>query len=150
MRAIGQKSGGCALIIALMSLAVSSPARAEDRAETPARLTSIIRLIAVPEQYDGRLVATIGVLSIRPRESMLYVSPVDANHTVMPNGLIADFSDGRVDLEYARQFNGRFVFVRGVFRVNNDRYRRIPAGVLGSIEEIYGQEDWVAPENDEE
>ncbi len=126
---------------ALAVLAATSLVAATALAEG-AGLISLVRLVAVPEQYDGQLVQTMGVITFEPRLTMLYISPSDAKHAVMPNGIVVEFTGGEIDLDYARQFDGQFVFVRGGFRSTKDEYRNLPAGIISSIEEIYGEENW--------
>ncbi len=130
---------------ALAVLAATSLVAATALAEGAARLTSLVRLVAVPEQYDGQLVHTMGVIAFEPRLTMLYISPSDAKHAVMPNGIVVEFTGGEIDLDYARQFDGQFVLVLGSFRSTKGQYRRAPAGIISSIEEIYGEENWNPP-----
>ena len=80
---------------------------------------SIIQLIATPEKYDGMLVRVTGVGNLEFEGNAIYLNKEDLAYRTH-NAVWLDFqSNTTVSYEEAKDFNGKYVIVEGVFDKNN-------------------------------
>jgi hypothetical protein len=76
--------------------------------------TSMLQLIANPEKYDGKRVATVGFLEIEKNRSTLYLHREDRDHNLLVNGLDVVFDPELTDADNVR-FNLNYVYLSGTF-----------------------------------
>ena len=90
---------------------------------------SITDLIATPERYDGKVVQTVGYLSLEFENTAIYLAPNSTADEALwvtleigtPAGQVTELTDASIarwNEQYQRwrgQFNKRRVIVRGVF-----------------------------------
>ena len=101
---------------------------------------SLVKLISVPEGFEGKEVITIGVLSIK--ESLLYLSIQDAEHSIIPNSLSLDFGLPEFPREKAVMYHGMYVSVKGRIEASSDGFGNISSGIMYDIKEVYPEEEW--------
>jgi len=102
---------------------------------------SLVAVIAEPERFDGMTIGTVGVLEHEADVTMLYISPLDAENNVMGNGIAIEFEPGSKTATLAKDFDGQYVYARGIFGFDSRRYRGLPSGVLTQVNELFGPED---------
>ena len=106
----------------------------------------LVRILSTPEKYDGKRITTIGVAVIRFKEEMLFLNEGDAQNGVTLNGVLLDFSESKVDRDWAQKFDGQYIAVWGEFEVNTMEIGLgIHAGKITKIEELLSVDDWGRP-----
>jgi hypothetical protein len=95
--------------------------------------TSTLRLVAMPQSVDGRVVDVVGVLTIGPEAGWLYVTNDDAKNVVRSNAIFVDYSEdiGRRRAELNRKYVRLFArFHAGPYRHGTS----VSDGVLTEIQ----------------
>jgi hypothetical protein len=95
--------------------------------EPPARLTSLISVIASPNSYDGRRIRLIGYLANNGLDKTfgIYVTEIDGR-----NFLIANSVSLHVNSDNVEKMVGKYVIVEGVFRARKGRVADYLSGYL--------------------
>jgi hypothetical protein len=100
------------------------------------RHVSIIRLIASPEEYDGKHVNVVGFLKVEFEGNAIYLHREDYVKALTENAIQLDMPDSKVFLKYDRQY----VLVEGTFVRCDDA--RFVCTFSGHIEKIGRLEPW--------
>ncbi len=100
------------------------------------RHVSIIRLIASPEEYDGKSVNVVGFLKVEFEGNAIYLHREDYLKALTENAIQLDMPDPKVYLKYDRQY----VLVEGTFVKCDDA--RFTCTFSGRIEKIRRLESW--------
>jgi hypothetical protein len=96
-----------------------------------AKPTSLVRIIADPDKFDGQTVATVGFVEFADGQTTLYLHQVDRDARLLPNALSIQFASDRLSDKDRKRFNLKYVYVPGTF----DAKDRGPKGEeLGSID----------------
>ena len=105
-----------------------------------AKNVTLVQLIATPQKYDGQLVRVIGVGNLEFEENCISLSREDLIYGV-GNSIRIEFGERAISYDEAKEFNGEYVIVEGVFdkddRGHTDRF-------CGSIKNISRYELWDA------
>jgi hypothetical protein len=102
----------------------------------PFEQVSLVRLIARPELYDGRLVQVVGYGAFEHEGTALFLHAQDYEHGVPWNSVWLSLGEkwkGRLGTR------PRYVIVRGVFRAGELGHMGLSSGSLENIERL---EDW--------
>lgn len=102
-------------------------------------LVSLVRLIARPELYDGKLVQVVGYGAFDYEGTAVYLHAQDHAHGVLANSVWLSLGEkwkGRLGAQ------PRYVVVRGVFRAGNRGHMGLASGALENIERL---DDWEEP-----
>jgi hypothetical protein len=103
--------------------------------ENAPSITSLIRLIASPEKFEGKEVATYG-FSVANRGLIgVYLSEDDARYMTRVNAIWIDENELPDSLKPIDRFHRQWVLVEGTFRQLNPGGREI-LGTLGEISRI--------------
>ncbi|WP_347250750.1 hypothetical protein [Zoogloea sp.] len=102
---------------------------------------SIIRLVATPEQFDGRLVRVIGYFRAEFEGDSIYLHRQDYLQGITKNGLWVDLEG--VKRSTVNQANQGYVLLEGVFRANDHGHLGLWSG---SIDRVQRLERWSRPE----
>ena len=100
---------------------------------------SIIKLIAAPEKYHGRVVRVIGVGNLEFEGCAVYLSRDDYKYRVHKNGLWIELDEKATSYEDAKEFNGKYVIIEGTFDKNDAGHFGMWSG---SIKKITRYELW--------
>ncbi|HLP08077.1 MAG TPA: hypothetical protein VK178_07915 [Opitutaceae bacterium] len=92
---------------------------------------SIIRLIASPENYEGKCVQVTGFLRIEFEGNALYLAETDYRHRIGKNGLWVDASDER--LRELSNFSGHYVLIEGVFEPDDTGHMGAFSGAIRDV-----------------
>lgn len=111
---------------------------------------SVIQLLAVPEDFSGRVIAVKGFLILEEENQTLYLGEDDAANAIFQNGIwVVLPGDEDLAQRYQQLFNRRYVRIIGRFETVNDESlvgiygRRAPT--LVSIQSIEGLPYGVPP-----
>lgn len=99
---------------------------------------SMIQLIANPEQYHGQLVRVIGVGNLEYEDNCISLSKEDLKYEA-GNSIWIELGPKAISYENARQYNGEYVIVEGVFDKDNCGHMGM---FFGAITEISRYELW--------
>lgn len=99
---------------------------------------SVIELIATPEKYDGKLIRVIGVGSLEDKKNCIALSKDDLKYGA-GNSIWLQWDRYEHSYDQARQYNGKYVIVEGVFDKDDCGYKDM---FHGSIKEISRYELW--------
>jgi len=75
------------LLIASITILCSGKSRSEDQPREEPIVVSIVRLIAVPDRYDGKKILTFGFGEFGLENNILYLSKSDADHGILANSV---------------------------------------------------------------
>jgi hypothetical protein len=114
------------LTAALASLVLVCTAHSADP-----EVVSLIRLIAAPQQYDGKRVVVIGVPRIDFESYGLYLHKEDFDQGLTKNALWIVVPNGKDD-EW-KALEGQYVLVDGTFSVQNTGHMGMYSGAIGKI-----------------
>ena len=119
-----------ALLMSLCCVLLAPPVMPDARVE----YVSMIRLIASPETFDGKIVSTIGFLRLGTEEDTLFVNSEDSLHDIMDNAVWVG-PDTSIH-EHRQLLDGNYVLLTGVFSSK-------PRGTIeGGFSEITRSELW--------
>jgi hypothetical protein len=104
--------------------------------------TSMLNLVANPEKYDGKRVATVGFLEIESNRSTLYLHREDRDHNLLVNGLNVVFDPELTDADDAR-FNLIYVYLSGTFDAKDRGFNSLAGGSIKSCSVVIL---WPGPE----
>ena len=102
----------------------------------PFELVSLVRLIARPELYDGKVVQVVGYGAFEHEETAIFLHAQDYEHGVPRSSVWLSLGEkwkGRLGTQ------PRYVVVRGVFRAGDSGHMGLHNGALANIERL---EDW--------
>lgn len=125
--------------LAMMSIQTSCESAAPLPARDLAEIVPLVRIIATPELYDGRIVTTAGVVGFE--DALLYMSREDATLGVTMNGVRLLFS-GPLKEESAGVMHGKYVFVEGRFRLRQGHSTEMDAGSIADITDLVSEDYW--------
>jgi hypothetical protein len=115
------------LFLIFAAVFVTSPAQP---AESPVDV-SLVRVIANPERFDGKLVSLIGFLRIEPEGTALYLSSEDYQHQVFGNALRVELNEQlRQDRE---ELDMNYVHIVGVFDARHLGQMPFPSGSITNV-----------------
>lgn len=99
-------------------------------AKTPAYV-SLIRLIADPAEFNGKLVSVVGFLRLEPEGAALYVAATDYDNGLSENALHLELSDQIA--QSARELNMSYVRLVGTFSTKHLGDLPFPSGEIIGI-----------------
>lgn len=102
------------------------------------RIVPLVRLIAVPDGYDGVSVITVGVARFEREESALYMSKEQAESAVRSSAIWLDL-DG-IEESGLDHLNGSYVLVEGTFDAKGRGHSG--ASAVGTIKQIKRITPW--------
>ena len=113
-----------ALILASRSFAAGTP-------NADAESVSIIRLIAAPERYDGKLVRVVGYLNMAFEGDSIYFHEEDFRRSLVENALWVEPVDG-MRKELAK-LSRQYVLIEGVFDASDTGHMGLFSGTIKKI-----------------
>ena len=93
---------------------------------------TMIQLIANPEKYDGKLVRVIGVGNLEFEGNCLSLSKEDLKYGV-GNSIWIELSAKAITYEEAKNYNGKYVIVEGIFDQDDCGHMDMFRGAIKSI-----------------
>jgi hypothetical protein len=105
---------------------LSTPATAQ----TPQGV-SLIRLIATPEAFNGKLIRVIGYVRIEFEHYAIYVHREDDQFKILKNGIALDLP---ADVIARRtEYDGKYVLLEGTFDSTRRGHMSASSGLIGAI-----------------
>lgn len=102
------------------------------KAEQP-KATSLVALIAHPAAFDGRVVSTIGIMSIDSEGATLFLSRDDFDAYIAINGVSLSLTRTQ---RQRRELHGHYVALRGTFRAGMSGHFGNQSGRIESIQDL--------------
>ncbi len=103
-----------------------------------AKDVTMVQLIATPEKYDGELVRVIGVGNLEFEGNCISLSKEDLKYGV-GNSIWVELGEKSISYDEAKQYNGDYVIVEGVFDKDDRGHMDM---FFGSIKNISRYELW--------
>lgn len=111
---------------------------APNSANQYAKDVTMVQLIATPEKYDGQLVRVIGVGNLEFEENCISLSKEDLKYG-LGNSIWIELGERAISYDEAKQFNGGYVIVEGVFDKDDLGHMDM---FCGSIKNVSRYELW--------
>lgn len=109
-----------------------APAKAAAQEARPLNV-SIIQFIANPAVYHDKYVQVTGVGNLELEGNAVYLGEGDWKHRIYKNGLWLHLDGGTVDYEKAKAHNGKYVYIEGIFDMNNIGHLGLWSGAVRGI-----------------
>jgi hypothetical protein len=117
-------------LIIWLSVLLASPAFCAGVDNEPADV-SIIRLIAAPRDFAGKVVRVVGYLSIEFEGDAIYLHEEDCRRSLTTNGLAID---GEPNIRNKlKELTGKYVIIEGVFDPSAGGHMNLFSGGIGAI-----------------
>ncbi|HET6327107.1 MAG TPA: hypothetical protein VFG04_20670 [Planctomycetaceae bacterium] len=113
---------------AALALALGPTATVTAQPQTGPQDVSLIRLIANPNDFDGKPVRVIAFLRLEFEGNALYVSRADYENHISKNGIWIDVPD--LVRKEASEYSDRYVLVEGVFSAKDQGHMHLFSGAL--------------------
>ncbi len=97
-----------------------------------AKNVTMIQLIATPEKYDGQLVRVIGVGNLEFEGNCISLSKEDLKYGV-GNSIWIELGEKAISYEEAKQYNGEYVIIEGVFDKDDCGHMSMFCGSIKNI-----------------
>jgi hypothetical protein len=94
--------------------------------------TSLIRLIASPEKYDGKSIQVIGYLHLKFEGDALYLHKEDYENGLHENAFWVSFSKKIAERDLTK-YNDKYAIIIGTFRLNDKGHMGLFAGTIDNI-----------------
>jgi hypothetical protein len=126
------------LVFLVPSSSTVVPAFGDTRVAAP---ISMIRVLANPQEYDGKRIAVVGFLGLHKDGNILYLHREDEEMALYKNGLTVDFNSSLTPDDLAR-INMHYVYLGGVFDAQN---QGTGLGSSGTIKNAVNVVLWPTP-----
>jgi hypothetical protein len=95
--------------------------------------TSLIRLIATPENYDGKTIQVIGYLHLEFEGNAIYLHKEDYQNGLTENAFWVSFSKKLKNQKQIMNYNNQYVIIIGTFKMKNKGHMGLFGGTLENI-----------------
>ena len=131
----------CLPVVAVVGLALTVWAQQPPAAPDPGRPVSVslIRLIANPEAFDGKLVRVFGYVRVEHEGTAVYLHREDYVKGLSKNGLWLAANDSAAEGSREAAVQNRYSLIEGRFSATETGHR---GGWSGSISDITRMEPW--------
>jgi hypothetical protein len=92
---------------------------------------SLVRLIANPKDYDGKVVRVIGYARLEFEGNAIYLHQDDYKHSIYKNGLWMDVSEDM--LKRKAEFDRKYVLIEGTFDAKMTGHMGLWSGSIQKI-----------------
>lgn len=104
--------------------------------------TSLIRLIATPEKYDGKTIQVIGYLHLEFEGNAIYLHKEDYEHGLSENSFWVSFSKKITKQKNIMDYNDKYVIIIGTFKMDDKGHMGMFGGTLENIVRLDTWGDW--------
>lgn len=94
--------------------------------------TSLIRLIATPEKYDGKTIQVIGYLHLEFEGNAIYLHKEDYEKGLSENSFWVSFSK-KIEKKNIMDYNDKYVIIIGTFKMDKKGHMGMFGGTLENI-----------------
>lgn len=101
--------------------------------------TSLIRLIATPEKFDGERIQIIGYLHLEFEGNAIYLHKEDYDNCITENAFWVDFSERLTEKIKISGYSDNYVIIIGTFRMHKKGHLGL---FSGTIENIVRLDNW--------
>jgi hypothetical protein len=122
------------LLLSLLAGALAAPDSPRATSKDSIRV-SMIRLLATPEKYEGKLVQVVGVFVFKTEESALYLHREDAELLNGDNALWVEPAPWKGE-QASKSLSGAFVIVAGRFTAKERGHEGAFAGTLKAVTQL--------------
>lgn len=95
--------------------------------------TPLIRLIANPEEYNGKMIQVAGYLHLEFEGNALYLHENDFKHNIYENSFWVNFSDKLREGKNIMDYNNKYVYIIGTFNMNFKGHLDMFGGSIDNI-----------------
>jgi hypothetical protein len=114
-----------------LALAIVSSALGAGTPKNEAQDVSIIRLIAAPERFAGKLVRVIGYLNIEFEGDAIYLHEEDFRRSLCMNSLFVHADDDM--MTELKRLSGHYVLIEGIFDPSQTGHMGLSSGGVTKI-----------------
>ncbi len=104
--------------------------------------TSLIRLIATPEKYDGKTIQVTGYLHLEFEGDAIYLHKEDYEYGLTENSFWVSFSGKLLKMKEVMDYNDKYVIIIGTFRMNDKGHMGMFGGTLENIVRLDTCGEW--------
>lgn len=104
--------------------------------------TSLIRLIATPEKYDGKTIQVIGYLHLEFEGNAIYLHKEDYENGLSENSFWVSFSKQITKQKNIMDFSDKYVIIIGTFKMDDKGHMGMFGGTLENIVRLDTWGDW--------
>lgn len=97
---------------------------------------SLIRLIATPEKYDGKVIQVEGFLNLEFEGDAIYLHREDYENSLCENGFWVDFSDKIKSTKKLNNYNKKYVIIIGTFDMKSHGHGGLFGGTIKNISRL--------------
>jgi hypothetical protein len=112
--------------VCLMSVLLVAPLQAQEPTDV-----TLIRLIASPEKFDGKLIRVIGFLRLEFEGDVLYLHREDYENAILGDGIWVDVTP--VITKQSAVLNMNYVLLEGVFSASERGHMGMWSGTIKQI-----------------
>lgn len=94
---------------------------------------SLIRLIATPERYDGKVIQVEGFLNLEFEGNAIYLHKEDYENSLCENGFWVNFSDEIKLTKKTIDYNKKYVIIIGTFDMKSNGHMGLFGGTIKNI-----------------
>ncbi|HEX4606690.1 MAG TPA: hypothetical protein VH092_00650 [Urbifossiella sp.] len=133
-------SGGLAVVLAVsVSARPGAPAAAPPGVAEQPESVSLVRLIANPDAYDGKMVRVFGYVRVEHEGTAVYLHRDDCEHMLTKNGLWLAAGESTPPGSREAAVNNRYALIEGRFSAKETGHRGLWSG---SVRQITRMEPW--------
>lgn len=124
-------------IVAVTALHAATLTRGDPQANSRAAFTMavpLVRILAVPEKFDGHSVRTVGFCQLEFEGTALYMHEDDARRRITTNAIWLTLDESQVR-QYA-QSCGRYAVVEATFSADDNGHLNLFSGSFKSVRAI--------------
>jgi uncharacterized protein with ACT and thioredoxin-like domain len=94
---------------------------------------SLVRLIATPERYDGKIIQVKGYLNLEFEGNAIYLHKEDYSKSLVNNAFWVDFSKEISEKKNLDNYNRRYVIIIGTFDMKSHGHMGLFGGAIKNI-----------------
>lgn len=118
----------------------SSDAQATIIDESPTRTTSLVKLIATPDKFDGRRIIVTGFMNVEFEGNAIYLHKDDFENNLFSNGLWINLNDQQKKEIDSLNLNKNYVLLEGTFNSSGNGHFGLWSGEINEITDIKKQQ----------
>ena len=104
--------------------------------------TSLIKLIATPEKFDGKTIQVIGYMHLEFEGDAIYLHKEDYENSLAENAFWVSFSRKLKKEKNVMAYSDKYVVIIGTFKLNDKGHMGLFGGTLENIVRLDAWGEW--------
>ena len=113
--------------------------------ESPVTTTSLVKLIATPDKFDGRRIIVMGFMNVEFEGNAVYLHKDDFENNLFSNGLWIDLTEQQKREIDSLNLNKNYVLLEGTFNASGNGHFGLWSGEINEITGITKQQGGKPP-----